>query len=150
MVRHLLSAIRSKAAMTEETSAALAVPVAVARVTCPSMAQIKSPVAPVVLTVRTVVQDILQAAPDKERLHANLANRPANCTRVVAVVAQERSRALTLKLERVVKAVAVLAAKRLLELLALKTPEAVAAEVLRASTPTQFVCPVPVAAASCA
>lgn len=129
---------------------ALAVPVVVARVTCPSMAQIKSPVAPVVLTVRAVVQDFLQAEPDKERLHGSLANRPANCTRVVAVVAQERSRALTLKLERVVKAVEVLAAKMLLELLALKTPEVVAAEVLRATTTTQFVCPVQVALASSA
>ena len=57
---------------------------------------------------------------------------------------------LTLKLELVVKAVAVLAAKMLLELLALKTLEVVAVEVLRAGTTTQFVCPVPVAAASCA
>ena len=57
---------------------------------------------------------------------------------------------LTLKLELEVKAVAVLAAKMLLELLALKTPEVVAVEVLRAGTTTQFVYPAPVAAASCA
>ena len=80
----------------------------------------------------------------------SLAKRPANCTQVVAVVAQEHSVTFTLKLERVAKAVAVLAAKMLLELLALKTPEVVAAEVLRAGTTTQFVCPVPVALASCA
>lgn len=149
MVRPLLSAIRSKAAMTEETAEALAVPVVVAMVTCITMVKIKSPVELAVLMVQMVAQDTLTAVLVKAQTHVSLANRPANCTRVVAVAAQERSVTFTLKLERVVKVVAVLAAKVVLELLALKIPEVVAVEVLRPPV-TQIVCPALVALASSA
>lgn len=135
--------------MTEETAEALAVPVVVAGATRITKVQIKSLLELAVLMVQMVAQDILTAVLVKAQTRVSLANRPANCTRVVAVVAQERSVTFTLKLERVVKAVAVLAAKVVLELLALKIPEVVAVEVLRPPV-TQIVCPALVALASCA
>lgn len=128
----------------------LAVPVVVARVTWTRTPQIKLPVARGVLTVQTVVQESLLGVPVKALLPASSAKLPGNCMRAAAEEVPVSNTSLTLKLELEVKAVAVLAAKMLLELLALKTPEVVAVEVLRAGTTTQFVYPAPVAAASCA
>lgn len=127
-----------------------AVPVLVPRVTCNKWEKLQSLAAPVVLTVRTVVRDFLQAAPDKERLHGSSAKLPGNCMRAAAVEVPVGNSAIILTLELVVKAVAALAAELLLELLALKIPEVVAVEVLQAGRPIHVVYPVPVALASCA
>ena len=146
-VQLLLSAIQSKVAKVEGQEEALAVPVLVPRVTCKAWENKQSLAAPVVLTVRTVVRDFLQAAPDKERLHGSSAKLPGNCMRAAAGEVPVGNYPIILQLELVVKAVAVLAAEVLLELLALKIPEVVAVEVPQAGKHIHVVCPVPVALA---